>query len=73
MDPAQHANIAADEFRPISHTINGSVRATGLSRSRLYELIKNNILPVFHAGRRTLIYDADLRLLIDRLRSGEIR
>ena len=44
---------------PIAVTIPDAVKATGLSRSRLYEALKRG-LPARKAGRRTLLMVADL-------------
>lgn len=46
--------------RTITLTIPEAVKATGLSRSRLYESLKDGTLSGKKAGRRTLILFADL-------------
>jgi excisionase family DNA binding protein len=56
------------ETRPLAHQLQSAVRLTGISRSRLYELIKRRELPIVKVGRRTLITDDDLRALIARYR-----
>ncbi|MBP6363762.1 MAG: DNA-binding protein [Novosphingobium sp.] len=51
---------------PIAITIPEAVKASGLSRSRLYEAMKND-LPARKAGRRTVIMMADLRAYLANL------
>lgn len=51
---------------PIAITIPEAVKASGLSRSRLYEALKNE-LPARKAGRRTLIMVADLEAYLASL------
>jgi excisionase family DNA binding protein len=50
----------------ISHPIDRAARISGISRSRIYELIAAGELPLVKLGKRTLIRDMDLRRLIDR-------
>jgi excisionase family DNA binding protein len=52
---------------PISMTVPNAVKATGLSRSRLYEELKKGTLTAKKAGRRTLISFADLKAFLDSL------
>jgi excisionase family DNA binding protein len=59
---------AESEARPLAHQLPSASRASGISRSRLYELIKTRELPIVKVGRRTLITDDDLRALIARYR-----
>ena len=47
--------------RPIAVTIPDAVRASGRSRSALYEALKSGALPAKKAGRRTLILYEDLQ------------
>ena len=49
---------------PLSYTISGAMRATGLGRSKIYQLIAEDRLKRIHIGRRTLITAASLRALI---------
>lgn len=49
-----------DQRTPITVTIPEAVKATGLSRSRLYEAMKDGTLTARKAGRRTLIAYTDL-------------
>lgn len=52
---------------PIMLTIPDAVRASGVSRSRLYECLKNGDLVAYKAGRRTLISHADLAAYLANL------
>lgn len=49
---------------PLAVTIPEAVRATGLSRSRIYEALRRNELIGLKAGRRTLIPFADLEAYV---------
>ena len=51
---------------PLSYTIEGAMRATGLGRSLLYQRIKDGSLVKLKVGKRTLIRADSLRALIDR-------
>ena len=53
---------------PISVRIPEAVRMTGLSRSRIYELMKSGDIEFAKVGSSTLIIVASLRELIDRRR-----
>ena len=50
---------------PLSYTIEGAMRATGIGRSKIYELIGEGRISRFKLGRRTLIRADSLRALID--------
>lgn len=56
-----------DLIKPIAVTVPEAVRATGLSRSRLYEALKSGELTARKAGRRTLISFADLEAYLANL------
>lgn len=59
---------------PIAITISDAVKATGMSRTSIYEALKRGELTAKKAGRRTLISFADLGAYIAQLpayRSGE--
>lgn len=59
--------MTADTNAPvISVKIPEAVRITGISRSRLYELIKKGDLEIVKIGRATLIKTDSLRDLIER-------
>ncbi len=49
---------------PISYTIDGAMRATGLGRSKLYKCFADGTLERRKVGTRTLIPAASLRALI---------
>jgi excisionase family DNA binding protein len=48
------------ERRKLTHSIDDVTKLTGVGRSFIYEAIKAGNLIVRKAGRRTLIFDADL-------------
>lgn len=52
---------------PIAVSIPDAVKASGLSRSALYEALKRGDLAAFKAGRRTLIRVADLERYLANL------
>jgi hypothetical protein len=51
---------------PIAVTIPDAVKATGMSRTSIYEAMKRG-LPARKAGRRTLIMVADLKAYLANL------
>ena len=53
---------------PISVRIPEAVRMTGLSRSRIYELMKSREIEFVKVGSSTLILIDSLRLFIERQR-----
>jgi excisionase family DNA binding protein len=55
---------------PISVRIPEAVRLTGLSRSRLYELMKTHEIEFVKVGSSTLIPYESLRTFIERQRSA---
>jgi excisionase family DNA binding protein len=48
------------ERRKLTHSIDDVTKLTGVGRSFIYEAIKAGNLSIRKAGRRTLIFDADL-------------
>lgn len=50
---------------PITTTIEGARAASGLGRTKLYELIGEGRLEIVKVGRRTLIKTASLRRLLE--------
>ena len=52
---------------PIAVTIPDAVKASGMSRSSLYEALKRGDLSARKAGRRTLISFADLQAYLASL------
>lgn len=53
-------------LEPLTVRISTAVRVTGLSRSRIYELIQSGDLDVVKVGRATLVKYASLKALIGR-------
>jgi len=49
---------------PLAVRVAMAVKLTGLSRSRIYELIQSGDLPVRKVGRATLIAFADLKRMV---------
>ena len=47
-------------------TIPDTVRASGMSRSRVYTLLNEGELQAIRVGRRTLVLNSSLREFIDR-------
>jgi excisionase family DNA binding protein len=58
---------------PITVTIPDAVKATGLSRSSIYEALKRGDLTARKAGRRTLISLADLEAYLASLPTYQAR
>ena len=54
------------ELKPLAHQLPRAAQLSGLSRSLLYELMKQGELAYIKVGRRRLIADDDLRALISR-------
>ena len=52
------------KIEPLTVRISTAVRITGLSRSRIYELIQSGDLSVKKVGRATLIVFADLKRMV---------
>ena len=52
---------------PIAVTIPDAVKATGMSRTSIYEALKRGDLTAWKAGRRTLIPFADLQTYLASL------
>lgn len=55
----------AHAAQPLSYTIHGAMCATGLGRSKLYQLMASGALAKIKVGKRTLIRADSLRALID--------
>jgi excisionase family DNA binding protein len=49
-----------EHVRKLAHSIDDVTKLTGIGRSFVYEEIKGGRLLVRKAGRRTLIFEADL-------------
>ncbi|YAA60749.1 helix-turn-helix domain-containing protein [Niveispirillum fermenti] len=52
---------------PIAVTVSDAVKATGMSRTSIYEALKRGDLSARKAGRRTLISFADLETYLASL------
>ena len=52
---------------PIAVTIPDAVKATGCSRTRIYDALKRGDLSAYKAGKRTLINYADLQAYLASL------
>ena len=63
--PDQNAQKAVPAIRPISVRIPVAVQMTGISRSKLYELIKAGSLQTIKVGASTLIPVDSLQRFID--------
>lgn len=51
-------------MEPITVTIEGAKRATGLGHTSVYKLIKQGKLQTVHVGRRTLVTVESIRALV---------
>lgn len=52
---------------PVTITIPDAVKLSGMSRTRIYELLQQNRITARKAGRRTLISFADLQAYLASL------
>lgn len=50
-------------------SINEAIDATGLGRTKLYEILKSGELPAKKLGKRTLILSADLEAFLSGLQN----
>jgi excisionase family DNA binding protein len=62
LSPADHCD--EDRLEPLSVRIATAVAITGLSRSRIYELIQSGDLETCKVGRATLISYQSLKRLV---------
>ena len=60
--PGSHTDIA---FEPISVRIRTAAQLTGISRSRIYELIESGDIETVKIGRSTFILFRSLRRLME--------
>jgi excisionase family DNA binding protein len=49
---------------PLTVTVGGAMRLSGLSHTKIYELLKAKQLEATHVGRRTLIHYPTLKRLL---------
>lgn len=52
-------------MEPITVTIDGAKKATGLGTTKIYELIGQGKLDTVKIGRRTLVKTASIRALVE--------
>jgi excisionase family DNA binding protein len=57
----------------IAFTIPGAVKASGLTRTRIYNLIGDGSIEAVKAGRRTLVKAQSLRHYVDTLPAATIK
>jgi excisionase family DNA binding protein len=65
----RHSKITAPPEK-IALQMSEAAYVSGISRTRLYELIKDRTLPSVKAAGRRLILRSDLEKYFDRLRSA---
>lgn len=53
-------------MEPLTITIDGTKKATGLGATKIYELIKEGKLETVSIGRRRLVKVASIRALVDQ-------
>jgi excisionase family DNA binding protein len=61
------------DYAPLAYTIAEAVKATGLTRTRLYTLASQGKLQFRRAGRRTVILARDLQQFLEDLPPAPIR
>ena len=49
---------------PVTVTVEGALKATGLGKTKLYELIAQGSLSTVKVGRRTLVKTDSIRALV---------
>lgn len=59
--------MTTSRIEPLAFTVGDAVSYSGLSRSRLYELIRTNELPSFTVGGRRMILRASIDGLFAKL------
>jgi len=64
---AGHPQVAEVSLEPLTIRISAAVRLSGLSRSRIYELIQSGDLETHKVGRTTLIPYRSLKHLVTGL------
>ncbi len=69
----EYAVRAGHRPPPAAFTIEGAMDFSGLTRSRLYELMSAGDLEARKAGRRTLIVGDSLRSYLQNLPRADIR
>ena len=62
--PPDSVPAAAESIEPLTVRVSAAVRLSGLSRSRIYELIQAGDLQTHKVGRTTLIPYRSLKVLV---------
>ncbi len=62
----------SETITPLAYSIRGAVRASGLARSRLYDLMEKGDISAFKIGRRTMIRADSLAAFIASLPPARI-
>jgi excisionase family DNA binding protein len=57
-------------FQPLALNMKDAVTYSGLSRSRLYELMRSGTLPSLSVGGRRMVLRADLDAFFDALKKA---
>ena len=70
---AETTDGAGNDQAPGAYNIDGAIGYTGLTRSRIYELVGAGVLDARKAGRRTLIVGDSLRAYLAGLPRADIR
>jgi excisionase family DNA binding protein len=65
MNPANFETVLGDGA--IARSPEKTAEVTGLGRTKIFEMIRSGELKARKAGRRTLIFDGDLRECLSRL------
>lgn len=63
----------SDDIQPLAFTIPAAIRASGVARTRLYELIADGQVLAVKSGRRTLVRADSLRSYLASLPPVTIR
>lgn len=53
-------------IEPLSVTLDGAVKLTGISRTVLYEMLARGELRRVKFGKRTLVFVSDLKAVLER-------
>ena len=64
--------MMAEGSEPLAYTIPAAVRASGVARTRLYELIAERKIQAVKSGRRTLVLADSLRRYLGSLPPARI-
>jgi excisionase family DNA binding protein len=67
MSASERSNRSEAAALRLAHSINEVTTITGVGRSFLYEEIKEGRLRIRKAGRRSLIFDVDLKMWLASL------